>query len=140
MNASVYRDTEFELSKLVQGPNSFGVVAIPRGVAPTPNEAGGLTPPPAIPLELPEGLFTDEEMAVCHQALRIWEEKYAIVHAGWRDAPARVTEAISKAVEAESRRKLAELKALELEALQAQKLAELTALDEEIAAKRGGPK
>ena len=142
MNASAPRSTRFELHTLVQLANHFRVSASQRGgaVEPNgvvgPNGTQGLRPVAVPTLEIPEEAFSDEEMETIHEALRILEEKFALVYDGWAAAPERMHEAVSTAVEAEARAKRAELKALELEARQAEKLAELTALDEEIAAKR----
>src|SRR5574338_1104007 len=70
MNASVYRKTRFEIKLVQQGPNSFGLVCAIRG------KAGEEAPP----LEVPEELFTDDEMKQVHSALQILEEKFAIVY------------------------------------------------------------
>lgn len=70
MNASVYRNTRFEIKLIQQGPNSFGLVCAVRG------KFGEEAPP----LEVPEELFTDEEMSTVHKALEILEEKFAIVY------------------------------------------------------------
>jgi hypothetical protein len=70
MNASTHRKTRFEIRLLQQGPNSFGLICTVRG------KAGEEAPP----LEVPEELFTDEEMSTVHAALGILEEKFAIVY------------------------------------------------------------
>lgn len=70
MNASVYRKTRFEVKLVQQGPNSFGLVCAAR------DKVGEEVPP----LEVPEELFTDDEMKQVHNALQILEEKFAIVY------------------------------------------------------------
>lgn len=70
MNASVFRNSKFELRQLVQGPNSFGLLVSERGVF-------GSSPSP---IEVPEGDFTDAEMQQVHNALALLETKAAAVY------------------------------------------------------------
>lgn len=139
MNASVYRNTRFEIHSLQQRANSFQVSASQRGGAVQPNGAGAMEPVRVPVLDLEDKHFTDEEMQQIHDALRILEEKFAQVYDGWAEAPERITEAVTMAVAAESRRKVAELESQRLELEQVEKRALLATLDEEIAAKRGAP-
>lgn len=143
MNASVFRNTRFEIHAIQQKANSFTVACSERGGAVQALPGGGAEPVRVPVLDLEEEMFTDEEMSLVHQALELLEVKFAAKYDGWTSAPERMHEAVTRATvaedlarQAESRRKSAELKALELEARQAEKLAELTALDEQIAARK----
>jgi len=70
MNASKHRNTKFEIRLIQQGPNSFGIICSVRG------KVGEEAPP----LEVPEELFTDEEMKQVHDTLELLENKFAIVY------------------------------------------------------------
>lgn len=138
MNASQQRNTKYESAAIFQGPNSFALECVERGVY-------GSKP---IRLEVHESLFTDKEMAKVHEALAILEEKFALAHdakeqelqiAG--DVPReKVHELVRRAEDAklEAARLEAEaiVKRAELEAEAEAKRLELAALDAALAAKR----
>lgn len=139
MNASVYRNTAFELVSLQQGANQFRVVVVSRTAAPSVNPNGGLVPPPAVTLDLDESMFSDEEMQRVHDILGLLEDKATLRYNEWTTEPARAVEAVNAAVEAEARRKVAERETQRLDEERAAKLAELATLDAELAVKRGRP-
>ena len=69
MNASVYRNTKFEIRLIQQGPNSFGLVCTNRKNISE-----------RINLEISEKEFTDEEISQIHDILGILEEKFEKVY------------------------------------------------------------
>jgi len=133
MNASSFRNTRFELKQLVQGPNSFGVVCTERGVHGSKIE----------PLEVPEGAFTDEEMAQVHATLEMLERKFAAVfdataavltpakvHALVSDSERAKREAAAaqrEAQDAEAKRAAAEMETASIEVTKARLAAEVDA-------------
>lgn len=102
INASVHRDTRFELVLVQQGPNSFGVIAVER-------DNGG-----RVQLEVHESAFTEDEMRLVHSAFELLERKAADVYAEHEAKPEDLKAIISAA--AVAKQELAAATA-ELEAL-----------------------
>lgn len=115
MNASTHRNTKYEILFLHQGPNSFGLECIERGVFGSK----------VARLEVPESLFTDEEMTQVHAALGLLEEKFAIAHdaeekaiqlAGINIPRQEVHKLVAQAQEARAEVERAKLEAARIEA------------------------
>lgn len=122
MNASVFRNTKFEIRELHQGPNSFGVVCTERS-----------TRGRVAPLEIPEELLDDAEMAQVHAVLGMLEKKFEIVHDAYLSDPARLQDLLVEARLAEEATRAAKLETRRLELAQAEKAAKLAELDTQIA-------
>lgn len=121
INASVPRNTRFEIRTITQGPNSFHLVCTPRDVPPDVVVENGREVLRALrspDLEVPEEDFTDEEMQQVHAVLELLEEKFAVVFDRWANAPARIVDVVNETVEAEKQlaAKKAELEAAKAEA------------------------
>ena len=125
MNASVFRNTRFEIRQLHQGPNAFGLLCSERGVA-------GSSPPP---LQVDESEFTDEEMAQVHAVLEMLENKFAAVFD--RETaditPQKVQKMLAEVQEAKAQKEALLLAAAQIEAENAAKRAEAAELDKAIA-------
>lgn len=128
MNASVYRNTKYEVRFLHQGPNAFGLECSERGVP-------GVAP---VRVEVHESLFSDKEMKQIHDALALLEEKFAIAYAAkeaeWGvdglDAPrAKVHALIREAEEAKAQAEAAKVEAARIQAENIVKRAEVEELD-----------
>lgn len=122
INASVYRNTRFELRSVTQEANAFVLVCSERALAPvvapeTGHAAARRTPP----IEVHESRFTDEEMLQVHAVLEMLERKAADVVATIEADPSRV---LAAAIEAENRLTKARAEAAKLEADTARKRAE----------------
>ena len=123
MNASTYRDTQFELLVYRQGPNSFFVSAAERG-------AHG---EPAVDLDLEETRFTVDELTAIHSAQRILETKFAEKFAEHQTKPEDLKQVINEAAQA---KKDLEASTLARAQLEAETIARRADLDAELEAKR----
>lgn len=140
INASVYRNTRFEIRTIEQEANGFRLVCSPRNVAPhvvvLENGQRVLRAERTPPLEVHEKDFTDDEMRQVHALFEMLENKFAAVHSQWEADPARNRELVAAAVEAERRIKSARLEAARIEAENIAKRAEAEELDLNLAAMR----
>ncbi len=116
LNASVFRDTRFEIRSVHQGPNSFVLEVGVRGSGTVVDgRFQGVNGPP---LEAHESLFTDEEMTLVHQALELLENKYAEAYDKWANSPERAASVIAAAADAERRLKAAHEKLAAIEKME----------------------
>jgi hypothetical protein len=104
MNASVYRNTRFEILLIQQGPNSFGCVALARD---------GSTA--KLQFDLHESMFSDLEMAQIHDVLRLLEEKFAAAYDAEEQDPKKAKAIIAEAIEAKRELEITRLEKQRLE-------------------------
>lgn len=146
MDASVHRDTQFEIREIHQGPNAFGLVTIERyvhGSAPSPIEV----PQDLLNDDTPlAGLTGEAKMQAVQLAHQILEEAAAIVYQRKLDAigvdataalkipAAMLHDLVKQAEDIEARKQVAELAAAQLEADTIAKRAEFEELNQNLAA------
>lgn len=118
MKTSNLRPTRFSFAKAEQTSKGLVITCSDDHAAPQRGANGGIIPVKSPPLLVPDGVFTQEKLAIVVEALGFLEEAYGLVHVGYEADPDRNRELIERAVNAEKRVEAAQLEAqrLELEA------------------------
>lgn len=120
INASVYRNTRFELRSVQQEANSFKVVCSERKQ--TPMLVGSRVVASRTPaLDLGEAMFTDEEMRQVHAVLELIEVKFASAYEAYAKDPAHAHNMVAEAAAAETRLVAARAELAKVEAETARK-------------------